>query len=849
MRAALVLAGCFLPGIHGANAEAATYTVSTTADSGAGSLRQAINDANANPGQDIIRFQIGTGAKTISPLSALPSIVDPLIIDGSTQPGFVGTPLIEINGTSSGSNAGLRLFAGESTVRALCINRCSAQGIQIATGGTNSIVGCRIGTDPGGAISRPNGVGIWINGSTGNVIGGTTLADRNVVSGNDNAGIYILNGADNVVLGNFVGTTADGTLALPNVENGIAINNSSGNQIGGIATGSGNIVSGNGASGIYIKDPAASNNVVLGNLIGLGSDGIRIIRNDADGITIQNGPRNTIGGAETGARNVISGNAQAGVYITGTSSTNNTVSGNYIGTTAAGTAAAGNTLAGVTIGAAANLIGGPPGNVISGNKQDGILLSTSSARNTIAGNVIGLSATGTALPNLYRGINLNGSHSNIIGGPDTSARNVISGNSYDGIYLSNGSSNNLVKGNYIGTDPSGTIPRGNQKSGVAVSGAPRNFVGMAGAGNLISGNTEMGLYIMGSAATGNRVQGNKIGTDWSGTAVVSNRNEGIYISQTSSNLIGGVLPGEGNLISGNGTWGLFLTNTSWNVVQGNLIGTTTDGVSPLANSTRLTATAFHAVELSEGSRKNMVGGTDPNAGNVIAFSPAYGGIYYAGIRLRPASTNNAFLGNSIFSNSGLGIDSGAYLVTANDSCDADNGANRQQNFPVLTEVAAGTGTGVKGTLNSVRSTTYRLEFFANPSCDSLGNGEGHLYLGSGEVTTGSSCTTSFACTLPVGAPAGWVVTATATDPDNNTSEFSTCLPAGAFPTVTCSPGAGGTFNVSWPSVSTSFVLRQTQSLSPPVVWTLVTNTVTRLNGQSSVNLPAAPTRFFRLSFE
>src|SRR6266702_5005840 len=153
----------------------ATFIVANANDSGSGSFRQAIMDANALGGADTIIFQIsGSAPFTITPLSALPGITSPAVIDGTTQPGYAGTPLIELNGTSAGGNAGLRLLAGNSTVRGLAINRFGADGIRIDGPGTNVIKGNFIGTDTSGALARGNALnGILINESSCNIIGVT----------------------------------------------------------------------------------------------------------------------------------------------------------------------------------------------------------------------------------------------------------------------------------------------------------------------------------------------------------------------------------------------------------------------------------------------------------------------------------------------------------------------------------------------------------------------------------------------------------------------------------------------------------------------------------------------------
>jgi hypothetical protein len=175
-----------------------TYSVTNTNDSGAGSLRQAITDANANPGADSISFSIaGSGVQTINLTSALPTITGALTIDGTTQSGYSGTPLIELNGAGAGAlSNGLTITAGSSTVRGLIINNFDGNGIAISGTGGNVIAGNYIGTNSTGAAAAANGIsgsaaGIYINNVGSNTIGGVTAATRNVISGNTHSAIWM----------------------------------------------------------------------------------------------------------------------------------------------------------------------------------------------------------------------------------------------------------------------------------------------------------------------------------------------------------------------------------------------------------------------------------------------------------------------------------------------------------------------------------------------------------------------------------------------------------------------------------------------------------------------------------
>jgi hypothetical protein len=173
-----------------------------------------------------------------------------------------------------------------------------------------------------------------------------------------------------------------------------------------------------------------------------------------------------------------------------------------------------------------------------------------------------------------------------------------------------------------------------------------------------------------------------------------------------------------------------------------------------------------------------------------------------------------------------------------------------QNYPVLSQAVSGNGTGIRGTLNSRPNQPFVLQFFGNPACDSSGYGEGQIYLGQQTVVTDGNCTNSFVVTLPVEVPVGYRITATATDSANNTSEFCACVPVGPVPTLTVSPAASQQIALAWTNAATGFVLKQTGSITPIVLWTTVTNVPVATNGQFVVLLPTATgSQFYRLSFE
>lgn len=330
---------------------------------------------------------------------------------------------------------------------------------------------------------------------------------------------------------------------------------------------------------------------------------------------------------------------------------------------------------------------------------------------------------------------------------------------------------NTIEGNFIGTSITGTIDLGNSSDGVFIGSVSNNTIGgtTAATRNLISGNNFEGIEINGSdsGATGNLVQGNYIGTDINGTVDLGNTDRGVAIYSAANNTtIGGTTETARNLISGNDSVGILIYQTTGTIVQGNTIGTDITGTADLRN-------ASHGVEIEQSSN-STIGGITAGAGNVIAFNGADGVNIYPG-------TGNAIHSNSIFSNTGLGIDLQVNGVTPNDLGDGDTGANNQQNFPVLIGAASGS-TIVTGTLNSTANTTFRIEFFSNTACDPSGYGEGRTFLGSTNVTTDGSGNTNLSAFFATTVPVGQYVTATATDPNNNTSEFSQCrqVVAGSF---------------------------------------------------------------------
>jgi len=446
--ASYVFAICAVLILTVASAQAALITVTSDADSGPGTLRQAILDANGTPGvNDSIDFAIpGGGVRTINLLSPLPAITDNLLINGYTQPGSSVNTLavgsnavltVELNGAGAGAAIGLRCStSGGSTciISGLVINRFQEGGIRFDAGSRGTVQGNFIGTNAAGTAAL------------GNINYGVLLLDllrvnstcsnenRNVISGNSGTGITIANPAFNsLVCNNLIGTDKTGTIDLGNTSHGILVANASSNFI------QNNVISGNNGSGVAILTDfgfTASNNQVRGNFIGIAAGGNTALGNNGSGVVVQ-ASGNAIGGSGPGFRNVISGNGANGVSLSTNFATGNFVQANYIGVGANGTTAIPNNNNGIQISnnAASNTIGGTTSltvgsctgvcNIIANNGEAtsqsaraGVYVDpTSGAGNRIRGNSI--------FNNFGIGIDLHisGSTANDAGDPDMGANN------------------------------------------------------------------------------------------------------------------------------------------------------------------------------------------------------------------------------------------------------------------------------------------------------------------------------------------------------------------------------------------------------------------------------------------
>ena len=844
----LLLTGLFIMAFYPSILMADTFTVSNLNDSGDGSLRWAIEQANATSGQHTINFSVNG---TITLVTALPAITRSYtIIDASSQwqgswpdgsPGIIldGTGLLDtsvgiyLNGASyceirglhitnfsadqckailTFNSAGNNIIGGTGTgMRNLITN--SYDGIHLRSN-YNTIIGNYIGVAPDGLTAAPNNQrGVYINSSYDNTIGGTTEAERNIISGNTLYGIWI-GGQSNTVKGNYIGVNKNGTAALPNGEDGIIITEQN-NTIGGTVGGAGNLISGNTGDGVYLL--SADNNTILGNYIGTDKNGTSAIGNGNAGVYIAGGAdNNVIGGTASGARNIISKNSHSGVMITG--STQNQVQGNYIGTDINGTADLGNTFYGVVLfgGAQSNIIGGTvsgSGNVISGNNASGVAIRQSNTdNNLIQGNYIGTAADGISdLGNTEHGVYIGeGAKSNTIGGSVVAARNIIGGNDYSGVAVENtGTNENIICGNYIGLNVLGNYRRNNDYGVYVRDGADGTIIGgiMENERNIISCNDD-GIKVGrtdDAEVTNTIIKNNYIGTDPTGELNKGNNYYGIFVSVPSSNTQ--IID---NVISGNkGGSGISLKDGP-NTVKGNIIGSDKDGETALPNSTEgilidcenntIGGTAeedgnFIAwnggdgiqIQLSnntlygnticynddngiyiagygEHADNNIIGGTNTGEANTI-HSNGINGVLIYGVDESPGGYDfrytdyNRISGNSIYDNTGLGID---LTGSGNGPGTAPHIAAPELSATTLngnTLHIAGIGAGSLATVEI---------FLAD------GSGEGQTYLG--EFTADEAKEFGdFSGDLDVsgfGISAGDNIVATTTHTDNNTSEFS-----------------------------------------------------------------------------
>jgi Tol biopolymer transport system component len=734
------------------SAHAAIFVVNNTAHSRSGSLRDAVTYANAHSGTTI-HFRIPRtdagfqkGVFTIKLLTPLPAIsANQTIIDGNTQAVYAGDtnpdgPEIEISGaniTDTRTAFGLTINAAHCVIRNLAINRFDDGQILISgqEARENIVQGCYIATDVRGSHalshSYPRGSVTIRGGASNNLIGGSTPAARNII------------------------TT------------------------------------------VNIQESGTRGNRVCGNLIGVARSGRRpLSRGTSGGVLISQGAEeNVVGGERVGEGNLIAGQTDS-IGIKGKGTDKNRVQGNFIGTTIEGDKpffGSMNYEGGVDIsdGASYNIIGGATSitrNVISEFNGPCIWIRGAGTRsNQVQGNYIGIGADGQSPLSSSSGVSIqDGATRTVVGGSGPGQGNVISGSTGSGIAIWGGETQadegQVIQGNLIGTDATGTRAVSNKGGGVAIMYSSGNIIGGStpGAGNVISGNKYAGISIYDKGSDRNIVQGNFIGVDKSGTHALGNGTAGIWLGGVRENLIGGSEPNEGNVISSNGWCGVFLfyTGCEANHIEGNFIGTDLTSTLALGNGDKLEPNGLVALNEQkvmkgggagviclEAADNNFIGGSRPGAGNVIAHN------FGDGIRVQEDTFGNAIRCNSFFENRGIAVDlhkkyDDDSTPTQNDWTDSDSdGGNHLQNYPkLIIENIQYSGDSVilqlSGSLHSAGVTSYGIDLFLCPQTpkeaaqkeESKTRGvQDYHFIGSCNVVTNEQGEAKFAFNLTVNA--------------------------------------------------------------------------------------------------
>jgi len=716
-------------------------------------------NGNRNVGQNTINFEIinapGSGSIIIkigsSGLGPLPPILGSVIISAKNYDGR----RIELDGSAAGSNAiGLRLLGDNCNISFFIINNFSSHGIFISGtpppgGGNHLIESNYIGTDSTGTVAKGNGGdGIFIDNTPFNKIGGSGIS-RNIISGNAGYGINIkglspndfgTNGAqNNLAQGNLIGLDISGENALPNKNGAVILNDAPNNTIGGSGANTGNKMAGDSSTnGITITGSLTQGIKILGNFIGENKTGFKF----AAGIFSSAAKPITIEG------NYITDIAGVGVdlFITGDGSYN-IRKNSFAGNMKTGTK--------LRFGEGKNVQIMYENNFHTNN---GLAID---AQESVTGKIDWVVAGDT--------LKLGQAGANFI---FHAAGNK---NFTNGVYDANAG----VAFNYV-VDMAQSV-----QMAIKVNGDAYTKNGGEGRKGKITlkGGAEFSYAMIGSSAVNNGKDGDRVDlfADGSVTATLTSSqnnlsvNGGIGVRWISDgknfltvrgfiekdiidkNVTAGVevtsfFTGKsitGNTITNNGGPGVLIDGTSIAHVEGNTISGNGTGV--LVNDAAVASITSNTITANG-----------------------------KGIALAGTSTGNVFTSNAIFKNTGLGIDLGNDGPTANDAGDADTGPNNLQNYPVLTAVnSAGGNTTIAGTLNSTPNTAFRLDFFANDACNPSGFGEGQAFLDSFKVTTDANGNASFTATLTgITVPTGAVITATATDPGNNTSEFSACFKPG-----------------------------------------------------------------------
>ncbi len=709
-------------GIRLVNA-AQTFTVTNTNNSGAGSLRQAITDANANGARDRIHFNIpGPGPHTIAAPTDLPWVTDSAVVDGRTQPGYAGAPRVAIDGeTSTGSHRMFKATAPNTVVRGLAF--VGALGPPVEISGNGSVfAGNYVGVLPDGVTAKENGAGIVVGGADV-TIGGTSPSDRNVISGGFYASVH-LGGVRTKLLGNRIGTNAAGTAAAPAAVAGVLVDDGEDLTIG--APGAGNLISGHGI-GVFVQTGGTNPDVrIRGNRIGTNAAGTAGIPNGT-GVLFDAGlfggdpgpvaPGTVVGGLTPGAGNLIAFNS-VGVSVVG-EPTDVPIRGNSIFSNAG----LGIDLeqGGVTLNDALDADDG--GNGLQ-NFPRIRSVKKGTGGTTIRGSLASKPATAYRI--------------DFYGSPRCNPSGFGEGKTY------------------LGTKTVTTNSQGTAAFTKTVASRRPGFVTATATGP--NGATSefsfcSPIYVVNSAADDADADTNDYACRTAGGKCTLRA----AIAQAN------VRPGRDCIrvaIPGGGVKTLEPQSALPDVTDALVLEGTSRGTP------RVVLDGRDAGDDVDGLR--AVGGPLVVRGLGVTRFDGAGVAVVSG-------RGSAIQGNAIRSNGGLGIDHGDDGVTLNDPRDRDGGPNGRQNYPVLSGATRnGSGLTVSGTLGSRPNRSYRLEFFSSPSCDPAQVGEGAKYLGATTVRTNGAGAAGFSKTLAKIVPVGHVVTATATGGRDGTSEFSVC---------------------------------------------------------------------------